>query len=663
VTVDKDGNISLKGKQQVLVMVDGRPTYLGPNELANLLKSMPANSADQIEIMTNPSAKYDAAGNSGIINIKTKKNKQAGFNGSLSLNYAQGVYARSTNSLNLNYRTGKFNFFANAGYSKWNGFQDLDIERTYRNSSKDVNAVFSQKTHMRNSSDNYTYKAGMDYYLSKKTTIGLVTTGFVNPEWNSSTSKSYLQDPHGVTDSIVIADSYNRDHWTNNTVNLNLRHQFDSTGRELTADLDYATYRNAATMDFTNTTYLPDMSQKGQQVLRGDLPVRIDIYSAKTDYTQQIGKAKLEAGLKTSHVETDNSALYYNIHEGGESPDYAKTNRFQYKENIHAAYLNLNRQYGKFGVQAGLRYEFTQMQGKQFGNPTQQDSSFNRSYGNLFPTVFVSYAAGKNHSWSINYGKRIDRPAYQSLNPFLFFLDNYTYQSGNPFLRPQYTDNVELTHTYKGFLTTTLNYGYTKDYQTETFEQEKLPNGDLGYATIVRQGNIGHRHNAGIAMSAQVPVKKWWTAILYANVSWNKYTGVLNNETLNVEATYLLLNVNNQFNFGKGWSGELSGWYRTRGVDGQITVEPLGQLSAGLSKQILKGKGSLKLNVRDVLYTNVVSGHFSFQNTEASFRNARDSRVAGITFTYRFGTAAKAQQRRTGGADDEQGRVKLSNNN
>ena len=336
VSVDKDGNISLKGKQQVMVMVDGKPTYLGPNELAAMLKNMPASSADQIEIMTNPSAKYDAAGNSGIINIRTKKNKQSGFNGSLSLNYGQGVYARTNNSLNLNYRTGKFNFFANAGYSQWNGFQDLDINRTYRNSSKDINAIFQQKTHMRNSSDNYTYKAGMDIYLSKKTTLGVVTTGFMNPEWNNSTSKSFLQDPHGVTDSIVIADSHNRDHWKNNTVNLNFRHQFDSTGRELTADLDYVTYRNAANMDFTNTTYFPDMSFKDQQVLRGDLPVQIDIYSAKMDYSQQVGKTKLEAGLKTSYVQTDNSALYYNIHEGGESPDYSKTNRFQYHENSHA---------------------------------------------------------------------------------------------------------------------------------------------------------------------------------------------------------------------------------------------------------------------------------------------------------------------------------------
>jgi outer membrane receptor protein involved in Fe transport len=292
------------------------------------------------------------------------------------------------------------------------------------------------------------------------------------------------------------------------------------------------------------------------------------------------------------------------------------------------------------------------------------DSSFTRSYGNLFPTLYISYQASKDHQWGINYGRRIDRPAYQDLNPFLFFLDKYTYQSGNPFIRPQYSDNIELSHTFKGFLTTTLNYGYTSDFMTETFEQEQLPNGDESYATIVRQGNIGQRHTAGIAVSAQVPVKKWWTAILYTNLNYNNFNGILNKERIDVEATNLLVNINNQFRFKKGWSGEISGWYRTKGVEGQIMIDPLGQLSLGVAKQILKEKGTLKLNVRDVLYTQVVHGNINFQSTEASFRQIRDSRVATFTFTYRFGKPIKGvKTRKTGGAGDEQNRVKIGNNN
>jgi outer membrane receptor protein involved in Fe transport len=665
VTVDRDGQIALKGKQQVMVMMDGRPTYLAPQELANLLRNMPSSAVESIEIMTNPSAKYDAAGNSGVINIRTKKNKQKGFNGSLSLNYGQGVYWRTNDNFNINYRTGKFNVFANGGYSKWNGFNNLDIERNFIDPSGKLTARLESYSRMRNESDNYTLKIGTDYYLSQKTTIGFVASGFYNPEQMSSQNTSYLQNDLLVTDSIVFAESNNNNIWRNGSFNLNMRHQFDSTGRELTMDLDYVRYRATNDQDFVNTTYTNKWEMQHQETLRGDLPVNIDIYSAKADYTHPFRKGlKMETGVKTSYVETNSSALYFNQVAGGEQPDYSKTNSFLYKENIHAAYVNFSKQIKKFGIQAGLRYEYTHIRGLQYGNPTVQDSSFTRTYGNLFPTLFISYQASKDHQWGLNYGRRIDRPAYQDLNPFLFFLDKYTYQSGNPFIRPQYSDNIELSHTFKGFLTTTLNYGYTSDFMTETFEQEQLPNGEESYATIVRQGNIGHRHTGGIAVSAQVPVNKWWTAILYTNLNYNQFNGILNGERINVEATNLLVNMNNQFRFKKGWSGEISGWYRTKGVEGQIMIEPLGQLSVGLAKQVLKDKGTLKLNVRDVLYSQIANGEINFQSTQASFRQVRDSRVATITFTYRFGKPIKGvKARKSGGAGDEQNRVKIGNNN
>jgi outer membrane receptor protein involved in Fe transport len=445
-----------------------------------------------------------------------------------------------------------------------------------------------------------------------------------------------------------------------------MRHQFDSSGREFSVDLDYVTYRSATDQNFTNSTYNNNWELQHEEYLRGDLPVNIDIYSVKMDYAQQIAKkVKMETGVKSSYVETDNSAYYYNIYGNGESVDYSKTNQFLYKENINAAYVNFSSQFKKFGVQAGLRYEHTHIEGLQYGNPVNKDSAFTRNYGSLFPTVFLSYNASKDHQWGLNYGRRIDRPAYQDLNPFLFFLDNYTYQSGNPFMKPQFTDNIELSHTFKGFLTTTMNYSYTKDFQTETFEQEKLPNGEDGYATIVRQGNIGTRNNGGIAVSAQMPVKKWWTLILYTNLNYSKFSGMLNEEMINVEATNLLVNINNQFKFNKGWAAELSGWYRTKGVEGQILIDPMGQMSAGVTKQIMKGKGTVKLSVRDIFYTQQVSGTIDFQNTAAKFDNARDSRVVNLSFVYRFGKPIKGEQprKKAGGAEEELNRVKHGNNN
>jgi hypothetical protein len=397
------------------------------------------------------------------------------------------------------------------------------------------------------------------------------------------------------------------------------------------------------------------------------LPVDINIYSAKADYTQPFKKGlKLETGVKSSYVNTDNAANYFNVTPVGMEADYDKTNRFRYRENINAAYINLSRQYKKFGVQAGLRFENTNYRGHQLGNPQKPDSSFARTYNNLFPTVFLSYTADKSNQFGLSVGKRIDRPAYQDLNPFLFFLDNYTYQAGNPFLKPQYTNNIELSHTFKGFLTTTLNYSRTKNFFTETFEQNTdTTRADKGYATIVRRGNIGVRDNAGISVSAQVPVTKWWTAVLYGNYNYNRFKGELYGEMVNVNGSNVLFNANNQFHFGKGWGAELSGWYRSKGVEGQIILNGFGAASAGISKQVMKGKGSIRLNIRDMFYTLQVSGDINFQKTAAHFKNTRDSRVAGISFNYRFGKPLKdaRNNKRSGGASDEQNRVKVGNSN
>jgi hypothetical protein len=666
VSVDKDGNISLKGKQGVQIYIDGKPSYVSGADLVNLLKNMNAAQLDQIEIMTNPPAKYDAAGNSGIINIKTKKNKAKGFNGSATAGFSQGSYWRANGNLNLNYRNGRYNAFFNYSYNKNNSFQELTIHRTYKKDDlKTVDAMFDQVAFMPSTNTGNNLKFGMDYFLTKKTTIGFVSSGFMNPERFRNYNTAYLKDGYGEVDSIVLSTAHMKDTWKNGNLNLNFRHQFDSTGRELSADLDYSKYASHNQQVFMNAAFDPQWVKSSQTDLLSDLPLDINIYSAKVDYSQSLSKdMKLETGIKSSYVNTDNAANYYNVVNGETEVDYKKTNRFLYTENINAAYVNINRQFKKFGIQAGLRFENTNYSGHQLGNAQKPDSSFQKTYNNLFPTIFLSYNPSKNHQFGFSTGKRIDRPAYQDLNPFLFFLDNYTYQAGNPYIRPQYTTNIELSHIYKGYLNTTLNYSRTIDYMNETFEQSKdTTNADKGFATIVRQGNIGVRHNAGISISAQVPLAKWWNANIYGNLNYNQFKGELYGEQIDISASTFLFNMNNQFRFNKGWSAELSGFYRTKGVDGQIIIQPLGQVSAGISKQVFKGKGSVRFNVRDLFYSNWVKGNINFQKTEAYFENRRDSRVGTISFTYRFGKPIKDQPspRKNGGASDEQNRVKVSN--
>ena len=656
VTVDKDGNISLKGKQGVMIMVDGKPTYLSGPELTNMLRNMSSNQLDQIEIMTNPSAKYDASGRSGIINIKTKKNKQKGFNGSASTAYSQGIYSRTSNSLNLNYKNGKVNLFSTLSANYRNNYQELDIYRRYTNTDKTTKAIFEQNSFETRHNGNYNAKLGADFYLSKKTTIGIVLSGITNPRAQNGENTSFLKSNTGTVDSIVQAINSEHSKWRNGSINFNLRHVFDSTGRELTVDADYLRYDATKDQRFNNTSYTPQWALKTSDILLGELPSAIKIYSAKMDYTHPLKKgAKIEAGLKSSFVETDNTAGYYNLIGNVKSPDYDKTNRFDYKENINAAYINFNKEMKKWSIQTGLRLENTNYEGNQFGNPTKADSAFKNSYTSLFPTLFVGYNPTEKNQFSFSYGRRINRPDYEDLNPFLFFLDKYTYGAGNPFLKPMYSHVLEASHTYKQFLTTTLNYSYTKDMFSEIFRQKD-------FATIVSQGNYGLMNDASVSVNAQIPVDKVWDVNIYTEAKYNRFKGILYGDDVDVHATTFLVNVNNQFKFKKGWSAEVSGWYRTKGIEGQILIKSLGQLTTGVQKQVLKNKGTLKLNINDVLNSRNPRGEINFQNTEASFRQHQDNRTANLSFSYRFGKPIKGiQKRKTGGAGTEQNRVKGGN--
>ncbi len=661
VSVDKDGNVSLKGKSGVMIMLDGKPSYLSGDQLTNLLKNMPSSAIDQIEIMTNPSAKYDAAGNSGIINIKTKKNKMHGINGSVTTSIAQSYYTKTNNSFNINYRTGKVNLFGNYSYSLWQNHQDQTIIRRFRDSTtKEIETIFDQNIIKHNKSQDHNIKAGMDFYASPKTTLGVVFSGYINPYNSISKNQNDLNNSENQIDSIVTADYISKGNSKNFSTNLNLYHKFDSAGKEFTVDLDYLDYNQPASSLLSNNYYYPDFTvRKEPSALIGNLPSTVKIYSAKTDFTFPLKRnAKLETGLKSSYVTTDNDALYQDQTSSGTVVDEGKTNHFIYKENINAAYINYNRQIKKWGLQAGLRAENTNANGHQLGNALHPDSSFTKNYINLFPTVYVSYSLNDKNTFSANYGRRIDRPDYGDLNPFYYFLDEYTYQVGNTLLQPQFSDNIEVSHTYNGFLTTTLNYSKIHHVFTDVIKQITSER-----KTFQTKENLASKTNYGIAVSANFPVTPFWSTNLYTNVNYNAYRGVLEGGNLEIHATTFMANMNNQFKLNNGWSAELSGFYRSKGIEGEIVVNPMWRLDAGVQKLILKKKGSLKFGIRDIFNSQNFSGNINYQDIDAYIKNIRDSRTFSLTFSYRFGKPIKNQQhRRTGGASDEESRVKSSGN-
>ncbi|MBK7560832.1 MAG: TonB-dependent receptor [Chitinophagaceae bacterium] len=658
ISIDKDGNISLKGKQGVQVYVDGRPTYLSGTDLANYLRSLSSNQLDQIEIMTNPPAKYEAAGNSGIINIKTKKTKQFGYSGSISSTWSQGRYAKINESFNFNYRKNKVNFFTTLGYNNRKNFQDLNIQRSFiESTTKEVKSHFDQESKIRESSESFNGKLGMDYFASKKTTFGVVVNGFYNPGTFRNRSDVMIGDPDYVLLSRTIATTFNERKWKNFGTNFNFRHVFDSTGRELTADVDYLSYNSNNIQDLVNAYYNANgIPTEKTDTLLGKLPQDIKIYSSKMDYTHPLKKgAKFEAGIKTSFVKTDNNAVYDSVNYGARVRDLGRSNYFIYKENVNAAYVNYSRPFGKkITGQFGVRVENTNAEGNQVTTGVK----FKRNYTQVFPTAFLQYTANEKNSFVINYGRRIERPDYEDMNPFILFLDRYTFQQGNPNLQPQFSHNVELSHTYKGFLTTTLNYTRTTDIINEVLEQNIDKN-----ETFIKKANIAKQRQYGIAISAGGQIKKWWSGNVYLNVYNNLFDGIINGEAVTISATSGQFNVSNQFKFGKTWGAELSGFYRTGGVDGVFRIKGFGMMNMGVSKQILKGKASIRLNVRDVLYSQKISGTIKYSNIDAAFQQTRDSRQVALGFTYRFNKGkVNNQKRKTGGAADEQNRVKTGDN-
>ena len=660
VTVDNDGNITLKGKQGVQIFIDGKPAYLSGQDLVNYLKSLPSNQLDQIEIMTQPPAKYDAAGNSGIINFKTKKNMNNGFNGSITTSAIIAQYFKNTNSINLNWRKGKTNFYGNYGYSYWEGFNDIDISRSLREDrSVPYNRYVVQHTFGRYSARPQNFKAGVDYFANKKTTLGFAVNGFIDARKFTSSGRANIYDSIQRFVQYNDASSQTDDPWTNVGFNLNLQQKLDDKGQEISADADYILYRTKGKQYSYNYLYnADDTPSEDPYLLNGYLPANIDIYTFKTDYTHPLkNDSKFEAGLKVSYVKTDNDAQYtvFNSTTNKWENDATRSNHFIYKENINAAYVNLHKQIKKFGMQLGLRVEQTISE----GNQTTKEISFKKNYTKLFPTTYFTYKLNDNNTLGLSYGRRIERPSYQDLNPFQYQLDRYTYQQGNPDLQPQFSNNIELSFDHKGQINISANYTSVSDIINDVLITKKEP-GDSNYTTYQTTENIASNKNIGLSVNYNRKLNKWWSLNFFVNVFNNHYKGVIDDENIDVGITAFNTNISNQFTFNKGWSAELSGWCNSRNYySGAILAEPMGFFSLGGGKQILKSKGTVRINIRDPFYVMRFKGESDLNHGLTQVHSVWDNRRVVFTFTYRFGKANGQQPRkRSTGADDEQNRVK-----
>jgi hypothetical protein len=662
VMVNNDGAISLRGKQGVIVMMDGKPTYLSAADLANMLKNMPASALDQIEIMTNPSSKYDASGNSGVINIRTKKGRSAGFNGSLTIGAGTSIYRldgatylmpRTQNSFNFNWRKNKVNFFGNYNPNLFRGRNTMIVESKLIDSRDgSLRGYSEQETRFKFGNENHTLKLGMDWSPNKKDVFGVVVSGFAFHGRPTPSTVADLLDLNHNLESRLVTAIENDGRFRNFTGNLNWKHTFDSTGRELTMDFDHVRYSNEMDMLLSTDIYNGNLQLTGNSGLRGHIPANISIYSFKSDYTRPFRNGRVEAGVKSSFVRNDNIVDYEIKSGSGWVQDNIRSNHFIYEENINAAYVNVNNQLGKWTLQAGLRVENTNARGNQVTSKT----SFKRDTTNLFPTAFVSYAADKKNTLTLSYGRRILRPNYQDMNPFIFFLDTLSFRQGNIYLRPQYTHNFELSHAFKGKYITTLSYNNTDDVISQIIRPQDGSDGKIRFLT---PDNVAKLRNVALSISAPVTAAKWWNINLSSTVFNNHYKGVYDTINIDLAFTSFMLNVTNSFTLGKGFTMELSGFYRHKSIEQLTRMEPIYQMTIAAQKQVMNGKGTVRLNFRDPFAWQKFEGLNQYGYVDSKFSNRPDVRQVNATFTYRFGKSSPQAPRRnrTGSSQDEQNRV------
>jgi outer membrane receptor protein involved in Fe transport len=650
VTIDKDDNISLKGKQGVTVMINDKLTYMSASQLATMLRSTDGSTIQSIEIITNPSAKYDASGNSGIINIKLKKNKQTGTNGSLTAGVAYGKNFRDNTSLNLNHKQGNLNVFATLSRGDIKRENSIDIDRVI--DSANVSTYFKQKTLMVNDVHYNNYRVGADYETSSKNTVGFVVNGDYTNEYNNNNSTTFLGRTPAANDFYQKTLTYIKQTYRSIGVNLNDRLKIDTNGQELSVDLDYSKFKNNSDARYDTYFFRPDgASLMDPVMLRNQTPSQITINTQKVDYTLPLSKSlKFESGLKFSSVKTDND-LQAQINQGTVFiNDTTRTNRFIYDEKVSAAYVNLGKTYKKTSIQAGLRAERT----VSTGDLITQSQVVKRSYLDFFPSIFINHTLSDKHEIGVSYSRRIDRPNYDNLNPFRYYLDQYTYEQGNPFLKPQYTDSYELSYTYNKTINVTLGYSRTTDVSAEVLLTDTILK-----ATYQTRVNLQKQNNYNININSPYTIAKWWTGNINVNGFYLGFkSDSLLGGTLNNGQAAFSARSTQTFLFGKGFKAEVSGNYESPLTYSIFKIKSRYSVDAGVSRSFVNKKLNIKLAVTDVFNTrrNSVSTHF--QSVNLDIRQKNETRLGRLTLTYNFGnTKIKVREHQTG-ADDEKGRVK-----
>ena len=648
----RNERVTLAGKASVSIMIDGKPSPY--QDMNAVIRDIPSASIDRIEVISNPSAKYDAAGGA-VINIIMKTNVNLGTNAALALSLGNGRYDqravgrgtldyfRVNPTLSANHRQGRWNVFGSYGLQRRNGFDITLLDRYV------AGTHYVQRNYNPEQYTMHTYRAGVDYTLSKKNTFGILVQGFDRAGEGSI---------YNTTDLRRLADEQTYDSFTslnqqrttrqNQALNLNWKHAYDSLGTTLNVDLDLARY------DLRNGSVITTTPRVGAPITNDQLVVNpVAFATLKADYTRPLGTGrKLETGLKVSTATIDNDLTFKS--EG--VLDAGRSNRFRYQENINAAYATFYQKLRSWELQAGLRGEQTTARGR-----LDNDLIVDRRYWQPFPSVFLTRHLDSTLAITAQYSRRIDRPSYQQQNPFIFYLDSLTFTKGNPTLRPQFTNSYKLGLTYTGLPVLEVSYDRTADVIFDYAPQQETvptPRGPVT-RTFTVADNLARAENFSSQLNFPLSLGKVVDGYGGAQLNYQKYDARYQGEIFRKSKWGWVFYTEVNVTLTKTTKAQLSGYYATASQFEFIQAGYNSSFGAGLEQSLWQGRGKLTLNVNDVFYDDRTRGRIQFGDINFRIQQRSETRNAKLTLSYALGNRnLKGARERSTGAEAENQRVK-----
>jgi outer membrane receptor protein involved in Fe transport len=644
VWIDQDGNIQLNGKAGVRIMIDGKLSYLSGKELQTLLEGMSGDNIKDLEIISNPSAKYDAEGSSGIININLKKNQVFGMNGSVYAGYQNnGLYGYSSGG-NLNYKTGKWSSSAMLDVSRRTRFRTNTMHREFRG---EQNTQLLQKGREEGNTFVPNLRLNTDYEITTKHSIGLMANLTYQDQENVFATESTLRNSNAQNDMIINARNLTTKKFGNGAFNLHYLGKLDTAGATLSADVDYANLVLHGRGSFLNQfVFLNKLQPDSLDNLASDNPSSYQIYSAKSDYTRLLSKtAKLEFGAKASHVVSDNDLRFFFVREEEKINNLGRSNHFIYRENIYAAYTNFSTSLtDKISIQGGLRVEKTIAEGRS----VTLDETNERNYFGMFPSLFVQQKVTPNYQLNYNFSRRLDRPGYNSLNPFIFYLDPYSWAQGNPYLKPQYTNSFEVTQTFKDTYNLILNYSNTHGYMSEIPEQNNADN-----TTVFQTRNVDNFENASATAVVPVRFSPKWEVNNNLTFEYQNYSIRLKEQNLRNEQFLFSGQSNHNIQLPQNVRMEVSAGYQGPFAHGLYTMKQNWWVDAGLKRSFLKNQLEISMNVTDIFRTRKVIGSANLNGNINAFDQYFGMQSFRVNLRYRFNRGENFEMKRRNNSLEE----------